>query len=49
VNEAFDARFELDEDAVLGNGRNASLDLRTDRIDLDHGRPGIRQKLFVAE
>ena len=49
VNESFDARLELDENAVLGDRRNLARDLRIDRINLDNRRPGIRQQLLVSE
>ena len=49
VDEAFDARFQLDERTIFGDVRDAAGELRADRI-LDHRAiPGIALQLLHAE
>ena len=49
VDEAFDALFELDKGAVVGDGEDAALDLSPDGIALGGVEPGIRRELLEAE
>src|SRR4029079_13979399 len=49
VDQAFDARFQLDERAVVGQAHHLAAHARPDRITLLHRRPGILNELLVAE
>ena len=49
VDEAFDARLELDERAVVGEADDLAAHARADRIALLHRRPRILHELLVAE
>src|SRR4051812_43291304 len=49
VDQAFDARLELDERAVVGEADDLAREARADRVALDHVRPRIVVQLLVAE
>src|SRR5258706_5881801 len=49
VDEPLDARFELDERAVVGQADNLAAHARANGIPLLHGRPWILHELLVAE
>src|SRR4029077_13267569 len=49
VDEAFDARLDLNEGAVIGDADNFSLDTRSGREAFRHGGPRVGQKLLAAE
>ena len=49
VDEAFDALLELDERAVVGDGKDAAADLRADRVALGGVEPRVRRELLEAE
>src|SRR5579872_4413744 len=49
VDQAFDARLEFDERAVVGEAHDLAGEPRADRVALDHVRPRIVHQLLVAE
>jgi hypothetical protein len=49
VDEPFDARFELDERAVIGEADDLAAHARADRVALHHVRPRVGDELLVAE
>ena len=49
VNQSFNARFEFDERAVIGDARNFSRNARTYRIKFFDRSPRVGKKLFIAE
>ena len=49
VNQAFDALLELDKRAVVGDRKNAAVDLGADGITLRGVEPGIGRQLLEAE
>ena len=49
VDQPFDARFELDEGAVVGQAHDLAAHARADRIALLHRGPRILHELLVAE
>ena len=49
MDEAFDARLELDECAVVGQADDLARHARADRIPIGHVRPRIVDELLVAE
>ncbi len=49
VNQSLDARFELDERAVVGQADDLAVDARADRIPVHHVRPRIGDELLVSE
>ena len=49
VDQPFDARFELDERAVVGQAHDLAAHARADRIAVHHVRPRIGDELLVAE
>src|SRR6516162_7590130 len=49
VNQAFDARLQFDESAVVGQVDNLSRDSGADRIHLPDERPWIGHQLFIAK
>ena len=49
VDQALDARLELDERAVVGQADDLAAHARADRIAILHGRPRILHELLVAE
>src|SRR5262245_11734742 len=49
VHEAFDARLDLDERAVIGDRDHLAFDARAYRESLDRRRPWVGDQLFVAK
>ena len=49
VDQAFDARLELDERAVVGQADDLAAHARANRIAILHRRPRILHELLVAE
>ncbi len=49
VDEAFDALLQLDERAVVGDRKDAAVDLRADGVALDGVEPRVRRELLEAE
>ncbi len=49
MDEAFDAGFEFDKGAVVGDADDASDDLVAAGVALDHRFPGVGMKLLEAE
>src|SRR4029077_20981586 len=49
VDEAFDARLDLNEGAVIGDADNFSLHTRSGREAFRHGGPRVGQKLLAPE
>src|SRR5262249_20562894 len=49
MDQAFDARLDLDEGAVVGQADNFAANVRALRIALGHRLPGIGHQLFIAE
>ncbi len=49
VDQAFDARFELDEGAVVGQADDLAADADAGRESVHHRRPRIGHQLLVAE
>src|SRR5882724_2206896 len=49
MDQAFNALFQLDESAVVGNAQDAALDARANGIALRSVKPGVRRELLKAE
>src|SRR5688572_1846440 len=49
VDQAFDARLELDERAVVGQADDLAAHARADRVAVLHRRPRVLHQLFVTE
>ncbi len=49
VNQAFDALLQLDKRAVVGDRKNAAMDVRADRVTLGGVEPGIGRQLLEAQ
>src|SRR6185437_4194376 len=49
MDETFNALFQFNEGAVVGDAQNASTNVRADRIALSSIEPRIRGQLFESE
>src|SRR5262249_4721185 len=49
VDQTFDARFQLDKRAVVGEADHLAAHARADRIPILHRRPRILYELLVAQ
>src|SRR6187200_1632786 len=49
MDQAFDARLQLDERTVVGQADDLPAHARTNRITVLHGRPRILHELLVSE
>ncbi len=49
VNQAFDALLQLNKRAVVGDGKNAALDVGADRVALSGVKPRVGSELLEAK